>query len=80
MIKLEDSQIWESDTGVVQVQAMGKSFGDFRGIIFSKKGDGSIHYVSMIFNEKNRLVDFIESLNMTNTGRSIITREKVNAQ
>ena len=76
MIKLEDSQIWECETGVVQVQAMGKSFGDFRGIIFSKKKDGSIHYVSMMYNEKNRLIEFIKSLNMINADKRIITKEK----
>ena len=76
MIKLQDSQIWECETGVVQVQKMGKAFGDFRGIVFKKDADGAIHYVSMLYNEKDRLAEFIKSLNMKNTGKRIVTKEK----
>jgi len=76
MIKLEDSQVWECETGVIQVQAMGKAFGDFRGVIFSKKKSGSLHFLNIIFNEKNRLVDLIASLDMNCVGKRIITKEK----
>ena len=75
MINLEDSQVWECETGVIQVQSMGKAFGDFRGVIFSKKKCGSLHFVNILFNEKNRLVDFIASLNMQCVGKRIITKE-----
>lgn len=76
MINLEDSQVWECETGVVQVQAMGKAFGDFRGIIFSKNKKGSLQFRYVTFNEKNRLVNLIESLNMKCIGKRIITKEK----
>ncbi len=75
MINLEDSQVWECKTGVVQVQAMGKEFVDFRGIIFSKNKNGSLNFASILYNEKDRLVDFIESLNMKTLGKRIITKE-----
>jgi len=76
MIKLEDSQVWECETGVIQVQAMGKAFGDFRGVIFSRRKNGSLHFINIIYNEKNRLVDFIESLNMKSLEKRIIIKEK----
>ena len=76
MITLEDAQIWECETCVIQVQSMGKSYIDFRGIIFSKSNDGSLRFVSMIYNEKNRLVNFILGLKMTISKKHIMTKER----
>jgi len=75
MIILKDCQIWECKTGVIQIQSMGKSFGDFRGIIFSKRKDGSLHFVNMVFNDKNRLINFIEGLNMEISEKHLVTKE-----
>lgn len=78
MQQLEDSQIWESKRCVIQIQKMGKSTFDFRGIIFEKNNDGNLRFNNVIYNEKNRLVDFIKSLNMKIIKKNIITEERDN--
>ena len=76
MVELRDSQIWESERCIIQIQAMGKSTFDFRGIIFEKKRDGTLNFVNILFNEKNRLIDFIKSLKMQEVKKRIITRKR----
>jgi len=78
MQQLKDSQIWESERCIVQIQKMGKSTFDFRGIIFEKNSDGILKFNNVIYNEKNRLIDFINSLNMRAVKKKIITKERDN--
>ena len=44
-------------------------------IIFSKRKDGSLHFVNMVFNDKNRLINFIEGLNMEISEKHLVTKE-----
>ncbi len=76
MLQLEDSQVWESDHCVVQIQSMGKKAFDFRGVIFSKNKSGMLKFTSVIYNEKNRLEKFILSLDMNPVEKKIITKER----
>ena len=80
MYPLKDSQIWESDRCIVQIQSLGENIFDFRGIIFEKKKDGTLKFNNVIYNEKNRLVDFMISLNMKPAKKKIVTKDKNNAQ
>jgi len=80
MIKLEDSQIWESDRCILQIQLAGKCCFDFKGIIFEKNKNGSLKFNNILFNEKDRLGDFIKGLNMKLTKKRIITKERKNVK
>lgn len=79
MLKLEDSQIWESARGIIQIQKMGRNCFDFRGIIFEKRKDGTLNFANILYNEKNRLVDFIEGLEMKKVTKKIIAKQKENS-
>ena len=76
--ELEDSQIWERERCVVQIQLMGKSSFDFRGVIFEKSKDGTLKFNNVLYNEKNRLIDFIKNLNMKVVKKKIIVKERDN--
>jgi len=76
MEKLKDSQIWESDKCIIQIQERGKAAFDFMAVIFEKKSDGSLKFNNILFNEKNRILNFIEHLNMQEVGKKIITRKR----
>jgi len=80
MIKLEDSQIWESARCIIQIQLAGKDCFGFKGIIFEKDEDKSLKFNNVLFNEKNRLEDFIKDLNMKLTKKRIITKERENVK
>lgn len=76
MIKLEDSQIWESDRCVIQVQVRGKAVFDFMAVIFQKNDDGILTFNNVMYNENNRIEKFIKHLNMNLVNKKIVTREK----
>ena len=76
MVQLKESQIWESDKCVIQIQKMGENCFSFRGIIFTKLNDLTLNFNNVIYNEKNRLVKFIENLNMKEVNKKLIVREK----
>lgn len=80
MIKLEDSQIWESDRCIIQIQSAGEYCFGFKGIIFEKDNNGSLKFNGILFNEKDRLGDFIKDLNMKLTKKRIITKERENVR
>lgn len=75
MIKLKESQIWESEHGVIQIQKMGKNSFNFRGIVFEKKNN-ILNFVTIVYNEKDRLVNFIESLNMKEVNKKLIVKQR----
>lgn len=76
MHKLEDSQIWESEKCIIQIQSLGKGIFDFKGIIFEKNKDEILRFNNVLYNEKNRLIEFIKSLNMKLVEKKIITKRK----
>lgn len=75
MIQLKDTQIWESEKGVICIQSSGKSCFDFKGVIFSKKNDGNLVFLNVIFNERNRLIKLIENLKMQEVNKKIIAED-----
>jgi len=80
MVKLEDSQIWESKKCIIQIQFAGKACFGFKGVIFEKTADDDLRFNNILFNDKNRLEDFIKNLNMKLVRKRIITRERKNVK
>lgn len=76
MVRLKDSQIWESERCVIQIQTRGKAVFDFMAVIFQKSNDGILTFNNVMYNEDNRIEKFIEHLKMKEVKKKIVTRKK----
>ena len=74
MIKLKDSQIWESDRCVVQIQKKGKIAFDFMAVVFEKQDNGVLKFNNVLYNENDRIEKFITHLKMKEIKKRIVTK------
>ena len=58
---LKDEQIWENKDSILKIEQMGESF---RGFIFKKQDDGSLRFISAIFDRSVQIERLITGLNM----------------
>jgi ABC-type Fe3+-hydroxamate transport system substrate-binding protein len=63
---LKDEQIWENDESIIKIEQMGESI---RGFIFRKGKDGSLKFISAIFDRPKQVEQLIEELKMKLTNK-----------
>lgn len=71
---LEDGQVWENDTDVIQLERRGNSY---MAVIFKKNPQGLTYNIAAVYDRDDKLLEFLDKMQMIPTSKIItLTRNQ----